>query len=370
MHVVGAEGSQSSGGAVGSGAPDASAARLPLVPSPYRRRLDGGRSSAQSTVSLVVHATAWLLAALWFIVELAQETSDRTVPATLLIGSPFVVVAPALVAIWEGKFRQFEAEIRADNSLPEDAWDHVHEAVARVAALRLPILAVPVVLISVAYVAGDDFFADRLNLPQSGVQFVVGLLILQLGSVAAGWGVLGAVLTIVVAAASTRHRADFAPYAGTPSRASRALGAFCFSTAFMYGVAGALLMPGLCAAIWAADGLARLALVGTVSMVLVVTAALLGVPAVLLSRRSEDDRAAYLDRLSRQIDELGRAASDPSIQFGDTEYVRLRALLEMRSHVVGHSVENSSVQMVKRIPVAVLLPTSSVVASWLSLVAS
>lgn len=368
--MVAVEDPQANAGDIERGLTEPGLPRLTAARSPYRRKLGGGESTGQTTVSLVVHLIAWLLAVAWFVVELARESSDRTVPATLLVGSAFLVVAPVVVATWERKFRRFEDELRADRSLGDDAWNHLGEALGWVSAFRHAIVAAPVIFITVAYLAGDSFFADRLNVPESGVEFVIGLLILQLGSLAAGWGTYGAVVTIVVAIVTAKHQADFAPYAGTPSRACRALGTFCFSTALLYGAAGALVVPGLCAAIWVADGVAQVALAATVLMVLVTTGALLAIPATVLSRRGEDDRVAYLDRLSSQIDELGRAATDPTTQFDDTQYVRLRALLEMRTHVVGHRVENSSIEMVKRIPVAVLLPTASVVASWWTLVAS
>ena len=129
-------------------------------------------------------------------------------------------------------------------------------------------------------------------------------------------------------------------------------------------------MPGLCVAAWAADGIARAALIAVIAIIVAFTACLLAVPAAVLSRRGDDDRVAYLDRLSRQIDELGRAAADPDGDFDDGQYVRLRALLEMRSHVVDHTVGESSVELVKRIPVAVLLPSASILASWVSLIMS
>ena len=129
-----------------------------------------------------------------------------------------------------------------------------------------------------------------------------------------------------------------------------------------------MLLPALCAAAWIARDWAQAAVVTAVVLIVVMTVALLAIPAVALSRRDDDERTAYLDGLSTQIDTLAAVATDPGQQFTDEQYARLRALLEMRDHVVRHMRSPASLELVKRIPAAVVLPVASIAASWASIV--
>jgi len=73
------------------------------------------------------------------------------------------------------------------------------------------------------------------------------------------------------------------------------------------------------------------------------------------------------DGLSQRIDSLAANVIDgPAIP--DEDYQRLHALLEMRGHVVSQTVASGSLDLVKRIPLAVLVPGASATASWLSLI--
>lgn len=59
------------------------------------------------------------------------------------------------------------------------------------------------------------------------------------------------------------------------------------------------------------------------------------------------------------VDALATQVADSSAPMSDADYVRLRSLLELRSHVVQHAIVPPSVEMVKQIPLVVLMPLAT-----------
>jgi hypothetical protein len=337
-------------------------------PSVYRRpvRRSGVRQAAWSIAG---HLGLWLVCAAWLLGATLRDHDDTAVKAAMLFSSIWLPLGPTLVVSWERRLDHTESRLRSEGHVDAESWETTARALRRIGRAKYVFIAVPLLLMVVAYVAGDEFVGDTLGLPRSGLPYVLGLVVLAVGGLAAGWGVWAAVVTMRLGWILGSSQGDFAPYAGTTSRSAGTIGGFCFASAVVFGIGGAVLTPGLVAAALAAEAATAVALWASIGIIVVTTASLLIVPAVRLSRQSDDGRVEYLDRLSAQIDQLANVASDPCASLSHEQYMRLRALLEMRDHVVRHTVPTPSLEMVKRIPVAVLAPVSSVLVSWLSLIA-
>lgn len=334
-------------------------------PSPYARPIT--RPGRQSRIWLGVHVAAFVGCAAWLLLESLPDSDEVTIPVAVLVSSIWLIVGPMLVMQWERSLTTLDEALAERASLGPDAVDAVRRSLASIRHARLAVISLPVMLVVVAYLAGDEFFGDELSLPRSGVVFVLGLVVMALGGLAAGCGLWQAVLTVWLAIVLPRQIDDFEPFAGTTSRSSRDIASFCFAAARAFGLGGAILLPSLAAALWALDDSALAALVAAIVLIIGGTISLIAVPAWTLSRRNDDARVDFLDRLSAEVDDAADAAIAPNAQMTDEQYARLRALLEIRTHVAAHTVSQPSIELVKRIPAAVVLPLLSILASWVSL---
>ncbi|MBI5087691.1 MAG: hypothetical protein HZB15_02150 [Actinobacteria bacterium] len=236
----------------------------------------------------------------------------------------------------------------------------------RFRAVNTAVIPIPVVLMLIPLAVGRSFFENTVGLERFSVEYWVAAVVLVVGGISCGYGLAGASRTIVLAQALSRERGRFAPYAGIPSQMASWLADFCFSSALLFGLGGSLLFPGVTSAILGSHGVARATFVIVVVIIVGCTAALLAVPAQFLSRRHTTERDDYLNKLSKKIDVLAARAANPQATFSENEYRQLRSLLELRNHVVLQSIAQPSVEMVKRIPLAVLLPVGSTAAAWLA----
>ena len=330
--------------------------------SPFTRR--SGGSLLPSPVISLVYTLAWAATLTWVIWRSISEPGERAVSVAVGVSSFFLLGGPWIVLEWERRLSQFEGEVIPGQANQTTLMTARHR-ISTVNRLRPGCWLIGVAVVLIAYLAGDEFFVDRVG--WSGAGWAGGLILGLLVALIAGHGMWMAIVTLTLAIVLAGQRGTYTPYAGSTSPLTRSLGSFCFATALMFGAAAAVLLPGICAAAWIAEDWSQLGIVIGIVLVIGFTVALLAVPAIVLSQRDDDERTQYLDGLSGQIDALAAVVSDPSQQFDNEQYTRLRALLNMRDHVVRHMRSPSSLELVKHIPAAIVLPVASVAASWVAL---
>lgn len=334
--------------------------------SPYLARRGSSREGRQSLGSLTIHWILFLLAVTWLLDRAADSGWQSGVHVALALSSVWLLVGPALVVKWEWNRQRLIDGLLGSGDLGADVNASVAERSRKYRPFSVALLPVPVVLIISADLAGGRFITDTVGLPRSGPTGWAAVLILGVGGLAAGFGLAGAFRTIVLAACLTSLPGRFSPFAGVASLVAQCVAGFAFSSAVYFGLGGSVMLPGVTAGIIGSTGVARAALVCAVVLIIAGTVALLAAPAAFLSRRYMEERDSYLGQLSDEIDKFVGLAADPTSRFSDQEYVRLRSLLEIRTHVVQHSTAQPSVEMVKQIPLAVMVPVASTAAAWLT----
>ncbi|MDO8362665.1 MAG: hypothetical protein Q7V88_07200 [Actinomycetota bacterium] len=317
---------------------------------------------------MAVHLGLFLLTAGWLVLRAADTDWRSGTRLALALSSAWLIAGPSLVVVWEARLQRLQQSLVNSGEFDRDVVLRVQTETRRFLPVSWVLVTIPVALVTAAFLAGGPFLTDEVGLAPSGIEHWLACGVLATGGLAAGYGVSAAVRTIVFARALARERGRFFPYAGVPSQMARSLADFSFSSAFIYGLGGSVLLPGLTAATSGTVGIARVVLVIAVVLIVGCTAGLLAVPAFFLARHHSDERDTYLGDLAAEIDELASRAAGRSADFTEAEYRRLRALLDLRSHVVQQSIGLPSVEMVKRIPLAVLVPVASTAAGWLAVI--
>jgi hypothetical protein len=351
--------------------PTASGIRLetPRSRSPYRSRRTGPTEVANRRGSLAIHAAAWIATVGWLVDQRANTFDEPIVGGAVLVTSLWLLIGPCFVVAWERRLAILAVRRVQECSTSDEARVDLSTVIRRLDQWRPVFLLVPMAALAAAYIGGDDFLRTEFRMELTDISFWIGFLIIQLGTVAAGWGLWAAGKTLVLAIAIARQPCEFAPFAGTTSRSAHSLSKFCFGSAILFGAGGSFLLPGVSVAAWKTDALARGALILIIVLITLTSVLLLALPAYALSQQYQERRVEYLDDLSSTIDRLDRAVRDDGSPFSGDQYSRLRSLLELRAHVVTHAMSQSSVEMIKRIPLAVVVPVSTTLAAWLPLLA-
>jgi hypothetical protein len=318
----------------------------------------------QSRTSFGLHLALFLVTFGWLVSELQDRKWNSGTHLALLVSCSWLLAGPHMVVRWYRLRAGLLAEIDRMGLLGAANVNELRQHTIRFKPLSLAVLIVPVGLMLVALAFGGDFTRVEIGI-NSTLATAVAAVVLSVGGLAAGYGVSCACRTIVLALALARMPGPFAPYAGVTSAVANTVAAFCFSAAMLFGGGGAVLLPAVIVCIKDSHDIAQVVSVLVLLIIVCGTSLLLGVPAHFLSRRYTQDRDAYLDTLSEEIDLLASRASSTD---GPTEaeYLRLRSLLELRSHVVQHAIAPPSVEMVKRMPLAVLVPLATTIAAWLA----
>ena len=336
------------------------------VDSPYATAVPDATSRRhQSRPSFLVHFAVFVATSSWIVSELRQRSWTSGTHLALLISCTWFLVGPHMVARWYGLRAGLLGEIHHLGLLRDENMEGLREETSRFRWLSVAVLVVPIGLILVALLGSDNFARDTIGI-DTALETAVAAVVLSIGGLAAGYGVSCAGRTIVLALAIARVPGPFAPYAGVTSAVANSVAVFCFSAAMLFGGAGAVLLPAVIVCIVGSHGIAQAAWVLILLMIVAGTTLLLGIPAHFLTRRYRLERDTYLDTLSREIDLLAGQAASPT-GLSEADYLRLRSLLELRSHVVLHAIAPPSVEMVKRMPLAVLVPLATTIAAWLAI---
>lgn len=285
----------------------------------------------------------------------------------VLLSSIWLVAGPYLLMNWRRRIQQLESHLSDCLECPPQFSSKARD---RLGVVQWMLILLAPGLMIIAFQTGDAFFGEALGLARSGVTFWAAQSVLVIGGIVAGLGLARAAVTLHLGRALAVAPSSFDPYAGVMIEASHHLADFCFRAALLFGLGGSLLMPGIIAGAAGSTEVARITLALVVFLIVGVTAALLAVPALHVSNRYATERDLYLASLSKEIGSLAERATSPGQGFTNDDYVRLRALLELRSHVVERSIPPPAVEMTRRIPLAVVLPILSVAASWASAFAS
>jgi hypothetical protein len=306
---------------------------------------------------------------------------------SLLWCATWLVVGPLLVRLWERKWRTFAEALDAGSKEDAGLLHELDHSLAILDRVRPLVIMVPMVLMFLAFHFGYGFFDEVLGvgredfaIPIVSLEFsgFLWALILMVGCYSAGWGVWCGVVTLIVAIKVSQQRWDFSPFAGVTSKQTRLLSRFCFASAFIFCAGGTIVVPAFTAAASQTDGAAPWIMGALIVLVVGMAASLLAVPAVAMSRQLENERERYLDKLSAEIEVLAerliRRSSEVgesgSVRLDESDSVRLDSLLDIRSHVMQHMNSESSIRLVRLLPLTILMPLSSALTSWIGLLKS
>ena len=286
-----------------------------------------------------------------------------------LLCSSWLIVGPLLTYWWHCKWNEFQKFLSPTFQKPE--LDSLSSVIVKATKFRLLIVALPVLLIVVAFNSGIDFFEKSLGL--GGYSLKYWIIPLVLGALVAGWGVWCAVLSLAMSIEISKHIGDFSPFAGVVSTTNKKLSDFCFGTARIFGIGSTVVLPVFFVGVFETSGLARLVLCFLIALVMVMIISLLALPAWAISRQVEGERQRYLDELSIEIEHLvgdlrsGNHNSDIPVWNANVT-MRLNALLEVRKHVMVHMTSDTALKMVRRIPFMLIGPIGSSIVAWVGLV--
>jgi len=282
--------------------------------------------------------------------------------------SLWLLLGPYLVHRWTKHLESLGEVLTTKRR--DTAWNFGNPEFAPVRTLDacIPLfIAALALLIAAAYFLARHSFESRSGLPTAPFKVVVSVFTLILACVPAGLGFWAAARTLTLANLIAKHSDDFSPFEAYPSLSAKALVSYCFWSAVLFGIAGALLVPCLFAAATVSQGWSEWIILVISGLIIVVAIALLGWPAYYISRRYDEQRSRYISDLAEEIELLNRRFADKSGVLADADYQRFRILLDLRANAVSHSVPSTSTDMVKRIPLAVIVPTSTALASWIAL---
>lgn len=328
-----------------------------------------------------IKLSVWLVHALLYlaILKLSVEdsglqsgpTGDREenvwVAVAILVTQLWLLFGPILIVRWQGAWNEFAAYLDASKEQEDLEIHRLNSSLEVLTRFRGVIYGLPVVSITLAFLAGDAFVKETLGL-STGIQQIIWLVALCSGALVAGRGLFFAAVTLVAARTLSRQRGDFTPFAGVTSTSTHQLSRFCFTGAMIFGIGGSLILPGFCVAAFVTEGPARGVLIALIVLVVLTTIFLLALPAYAISQQVDDERRTYLNALSEEIEVLANQIVQGSAAVDASKTARLNSLLELRAHVVQHMVSHSSVQLVRRIPITVIIPLSTVLTAWLGLI--
>lgn len=315
----------------------------------------------------IVHVVVFLLTEAW-ILHL-DESSWRTnaVMATTL----WLLFGPVIVVVWEHQVRTLATRLWAEPCYAADADRKAFIDVCRFGGWRKPaIIAIPMVLIAIVPWNAESV-ASELQLGH-GWGLVIAAAILALGGLSAGYGLWAAVQTLRISAHVARRdiETDWSPFDSVAAPTSEAVAKFAFTSAWLFALAGAFMTPGLMSAVLNTDGTVSALLILIMAIIGAWVIILMSVPAWQLSRRGRRHRDARVKDIATSIDHLAEGALHGSAPLAESDYMRLRSLLEVRQQLLLQNASPASVGLVKRIPVAILAPVVTTGAAWLSLVRS
>jgi hypothetical protein len=329
--------------------------------------LVAGHTSRGAKLFWIIHLVPLSLTVTYLGILATRSQWSNLSRIAVLFTSTWLVVAPILLPSWGRLFTRLEGGL----SECVDRGDLFSSRTRKkLSLIQWALVAVPPALMTVAFQTGDLFLGEELGIPLHGWIFWVGQGVLLIGGVSAGFGLALAAVTLHLGKNLAVAPSTFNPFAGVTLEVSHHLAEFCFRSAMLFGIGGSVLVPGVVAAISKTEGGSRLALCAVIVLLVSFTIAMLAVPAVYVSSRFSSERNGYLASLSVEIESLAQRATWMKQGFSNDDYVRIRALLELRSHVVERSIPPAAVEMARRIPLAVVLPVLSVAASWASALAS
>ena len=336
--------------------------------SPYVTKSSRGAEPQLAAWLLLLHGILLVVFDSFVIAHHSRTFGNPLIGWTLLIGSTWLLAGPLLVVSWDR--RRYEMDTILQRVLL-NAQVEPSEVAARSKTIDhwAPAFVVAAsALIGIAYLSNGSFVnAQHLGVSPREFFYYFGLLVMFVGAFAAGWGIWAAFKTLAVSTFIAIRERDFDPFAGTESRTTSAVAGFCFASAFIFGIGGAILLPAICASAASSSPEAEFALIVIAVLTVVTATALLVIPAYYFSQRNEFLRREALDLLAVQLSSCGRNFQAPDTSPTDVDYRRLRGLLEMRRHIVAFPQPDPAVEMVKKIPVVVLLPIASVAAAWLAI---
>jgi hypothetical protein len=348
---------------VGPDGPNSRVLQSLLVRSPYVTATWQG--IRQPLTTIVVHSTLFIATLTHVVIQLDRSQQTELALVAVLVSSTWLVLGPYLMAEWSRRLARLEDELAL--CLDCDIEFSVRTR-RRLALVQWVLIAIPPTLMVVAYQTGNQFVEKTLGIQPSSLTYWVGQLVLVVGGFAAGWGLANAAVTLHIGRALAIAPSAFNPYAGVTLAASHHLAKYCFSSAMIFGAGAAALMPSIVSGADRSTGVTWVALAVAIVLMVGATVALLAIPASYVSNRYSNERDQYLTSLSQEIGILAERASGADQGFTNDDYVRLRALLELRRHVVDRSIARPALEMTRRIPVAIVLPIVSAAGSLASVI--
>ena len=313
----------------------------------------------------IAHVVAFAVTETW----LAAVQPDGWRWPAVAVAASWLLLGPLFIVLWERQVATLGNRLLVTASFSGRAGeDELVRLGRRADRWRPVVIAVPLVLIAPAPWSASNL-ADRLHL-HGFVRLGVAELILCLGGVTAGFGLWAAVKTLVLTQAVAARDIDdgWNPLTGVAAPVSEALATFSFSSAVLFAAGGTTLLPGMLAGAFNSDGGASVLLVTIMAVIVAGVVSLLVLPAWFLSSRSRRHRDDYLQNIATAIERFTVGLVDGRSTIGERDYLTLRSLLELRHHVVAEASSPASVDLVKRIPLALILPLLSTGAAWLALI--
>ena len=304
----------------------------------------------------------------WLFTHWSDTTLQFGFRWSFIAGSTTLFVAPIAVVRWMVELQHLGENLgkAGTRSLDRNALMQNLRFVRIVDRWILLIVLLPPLLLGIGYQVASRFVVSDLGVSRNTLAHFLTLLALLLASSGAGFGLFAALRTLTMSSALASVGGDYSPIRGTPSPSADALVKFCFRSALLFGSALILVLPLLVSSASLTSGAARWLIIALIVLLIGATVALLAWPAIKISATFEKERSRYLDELAQHIESVSAPLFESEESLGEVDYRQLRALLDIRSHVVTHALPQSSIEMVKRIPLAVMFPAASLLISLLS----
>jgi hypothetical protein len=298
--------------------------------------------------------------------ERARTFRHPAIGIAILLFISSLCTGPVIIVFWEKSLHQLDHELVNNDELTRETRWSIRQ-MQSFDRWKYLFFALLIAFLTLIFFRSPNWL-HRIGVPTKGPTFFYWYALMVIMGYMGGHFFWFTIKTIRLSIRLTNGNTTYLPFAGTTSQLSKALMHFCFMSSFQAGISNAFVLPAAVATAIYSSGTARVIAVLLISAVIIFDALILGLPAIVLSRRVDRLRRDYLDKLSAHIVDASAPFVQSEVAVDESTFHRLQGLLEMRRHVVNHAVPETSVEMIKRIPTAIFIPVSTSIAAWVTII--
>jgi len=282
--------------------------------------------------------------------------------------SLWLLVGPLLVVRWEALLEQLADALQSVRPQGDPEDESLLSRLAHPGRVVPALLVVVPIMLIAPTPWTESNLAESLALTSTPRQLVASLVLI-LGGVTAGRGLWAGYRSIVIVRVVAQRPADpgRSPLSPGAGPTSSALSTFAFRSAFIFGLGGVFLLPGLRAGTLRSEFPRNTLLVSVMAVIGTTTVLMTVLPALDLASRGRRERDTYLAELSDEIKPLVNGISGDVESTDVNKPLQMLSLLQLRQQVLAHHGSPDSVELLRRLPITVASPAVSTVAAWLAL---